>query len=141
MGCISILRLAKLLPMKRMEDQAENKADVQAGRTWSELVRGFKNDVAHLEDSNQEAVCEQISEFQCRISNPSAKTAVVVTADLAARTISYSYEPEDKKTAVPEQGILALRREGNSMNLYSADQQLSAGQVRRLILEPLQFQH
>jgi len=128
--------------MRQLEDQSNDKAEVQAQEkeTWSELVKGFQDEVTRLEKSNAGADFEKMSDFQCRISNPSAKTAAIVTADLDARTISYSYEPEDKNTAVPEEGILALRPEGRSVNLFSADQQLSAEQARRLILEPLQFQ-
>jgi len=60
-----------------------------------------------------------------------------VNADLAARTISYSYEAQQRNIAVPEPGLLALREGRNSVELYSADQRLSPEQARRMILEPL----
>ena len=41
--------------------------------------------------------------------------------------------------AVPEGGFLSLRDVGSDMALFSADQQLTAEQARRLILEPLLF--
>jgi len=65
------------------------------------------------------------------------ENSVGVNADLAARTISYSYEPQQTNIAVPEPGLLALREGRNSVELYSADQRLSPEQARRMILEPL----
>jgi len=94
-------------------------------------------DAKQLQRNNGEASFKQLSDYECRISSPSAKIAVVVNADLAARTISYSYEPQQTNIAVPEPGLLALREGRNSVELYSADQRLSPEQARRMILEPL----
>src|SRR5213076_1360 len=64
---------------------------------------------------------------------------VIVTGDLEAQIIEYHYEPEDKNTTVPENGILTLRKSDRSIDIYSADQKLNSEQARRLILEPMLF--
>ncbi len=109
----------------------------RAAQCWIRLTDGLQWDAKQLQRNNGEASFKQLSDYECRISSPSAKIAVVVNADLAARTISYSYEPQQTNIAVPEPGLLALREGRNSVELYSADQRLSPEQARRMILEPL----
>jgi len=115
------------------------RVEAQVEQVWQNMVAGFREDVEEFKRLNGDASFEQDYEFQCHVSNPAAKTTAVVTADITAQTISYTYEPEDEKTAVPEKGILSLRGEGGSMQIFSADQQLTLEQARRLILEPLLF--
>ena len=62
-----------------------------------------------------------------------------ISADTAAGSIHYEYQAEEKSVAVPEGGFLSLRALGSGVALYSADQQLTTEQARRLILEPLLF--
>jgi hypothetical protein len=104
---------------------------------WRRLRDGFRQDREEFERLGGDCDFEQFGELQCRISNPTANIAVLVTADLSARTVEYSYESENEQTAVPEKGILTMRWSARSVELYSADQQLTSEQVRRLILEPL----
>lgn len=111
--------------------------EAQALQAWSSLAEGFEHDLEQAQQLSRQAGFKQLSEFQYRISNPATSVAVTVTADLPARIIEYSYEPEDEKTAVPEKGILALRPADDGVELYSADQLLTPGQARKLILEPL----
>jgi len=77
--------------------------------------------------------------LSCRISNPAAHIAALVTADMSAQTIQYTYEPESADSAVPEGGVLSLRPSEHWVELYSADQRLTSDQARQLILEPLLF--
>jgi len=106
---------------------------------WDRLLQGFAQDIEEFQRLGGDCTLELGAELQCRISNPSACIAAVVTADLSARTIEYSYESAQEKTAVPEKGILTLRPSDNAMDLYSADQRFSSEQTRRLVLEPLLF--
>ncbi len=106
---------------------------------WSRLLRGLSQDVEEFQRLGGNCNLQPLSDVQCRISNPPASIAVVVTADLSARTVEYSYESDQKKTAVPEKGILTLRPSDGEVDLYSADQRLTSEQVRQLVLEPLLF--
>ena len=72
---------------------------------WSRLLRGLSQDVEEFQRLGGNCNLQPLSDVQCRISNPPASIAVVVTADLSARTVEYSYESDQKKTAVPEKGI------------------------------------
>src|ERR1019366_6786693 len=72
---------------------------------WSRLLRGLSQDVEEFQRLGGHCNLQPLSDVQCRISNPPASIAVVVTADLSARTVEYSYESDQKKTAVPEKGI------------------------------------
>jgi hypothetical protein len=118
---------------------AESSFQRNAGATWAALLAGFKQDVAEFRRVTGKAEFDQRNDFECRLSNPQAGIAGVVTADLPAHLIRYSYEPEDSQTAVPEQGIFTLRASGESVELYSADQQVASEQARQLVLEPLLF--
>ncbi len=109
----------------------ESSRDERAMQCWMNLVDGFKRAVKEFQRLDGAAHFKQVSDFQYRISNPSMKIAVVVNADLAACTIRYSYEPEEKNFAVPEAGVLALREWRNSVQLYSADQRLNSEEARR----------
>ena len=111
----------------------------QADRKWTELVRALELDTEEFRGMNGKADFKQQSDFQCRISNPEVGAALVLTADLPARSIQYSYEAEHKNVAVPEGGFLSLRSGDSGVALYSADQQLTTEQARRLVLEPLLF--
>jgi len=121
------------------ETPAESPLELRAEQRWAHLTEGFQRDVEEFNRHKGNAAFQQISDSELHISNPAASTAVVVTADLEAQIIEYHYEPEDKNTAVPEDGILALRRSNRSFDICSADQKLNSEQVRRLILEPVLF--
>jgi hypothetical protein len=110
-----------------------------AEKTWNQLTAGFERDVNEINNRKGDADLKQLETHQSRISSGITKIAVVVTADFSAHTIQYVYEPEDARTAVPEQGILTMRPSASGIELYSADQRLSSDQARRLILEPLFF--
>jgi hypothetical protein len=114
--------------------------DLEAARLWQRLVQGFERDLQQYRQQKDDAEFQRVSEFACRVSNRAANTAVTITADLSDHTIRYGYEPLAKDTAVPEEGILTIRRSGGSLDLYSADQKLTLEGARRLILEPLLFQ-
>jgi hypothetical protein len=121
------------------ESSAENSFEVKAEDTWTKLMDGFRQDVDEFQRLNGDADFKQISDSSCRISNPRAHVAALVTADMSAETIQYTYEPEDADTAVPEGGVLSLRPCEHWVELYSADQRLTSDQARQLILEPLLF--
>jgi len=106
---------------------------------WGGLLEGFRRDVEEFQKLAGDCDFQQLGELQCRISNPTAKMAVLVTADLSAHTVEYSYQSNDERTAVPEGGILTLRRSNHSVHVYSADQRLTSEQARRMILQPLLF--
>jgi len=111
--------------------------EARAAQRWTSLTDGLQWDAKQLHRINRGTSFKQLSDYACRISNSSTKIAVVVTADLAARTVRYSYEPQQTNIAVPEPGLLALREGRNSVELYSADQRLNPERARRVILEPL----
>ena len=121
------------------ETPVESSVELRAEQRWALLTEGFKRDVEEFNRHKGNAAFKQISDSEFRISNPAASTAVIVTADLDAEIIEYHYEPEDENTAVPEDGILTLRRSDRSIDIYSADQKLNSEQARRLILEPMLF--
>ena len=121
------------------ETPVESSVELPAEQRWALLTEGFKRDVEEFNRHKGNAAFKQISDSEFRISNPAASTAVIVSADLDAEIIEYHYEPEDENTAVPEDGILTLRKSNRSIDIYSADQKLNSEQARRLILEPVLF--
>ena len=110
-----------------------------AAQKWQHLLHGFQHDVDEYVTHGGIADFKQSGNFACRVSNASAKTAVIVSADLEAQTVHYSYLPESSITAVPEDGVLTLRTSSGFTEIYSADQRLSAEDARKLILQPLMF--
>jgi hypothetical protein len=106
---------------------------------WAALLNDLKSDADEFRRVTGNADFTQPDNTQCRISNPQAKIAVVIVADLAQHAVRYTYEPEDASTAVPEQGVLTLRDSGSAVDLYSADELLTSEQARKLMLEPLLF--
>ena len=154
-GLASQIRPRKVLTMGWIADQFESRAasqstenpdesnaqgfEVKADDTWTKLMEGFRQDVEEFQRLNGDAEFKQLSDLSCRISNSAAHVAALVTADMSAQTIHYTYEPEDADTAVPEGGVLSLRPSEHWVELYSADQRLTSDQARQLILEPLLF--
>lgn len=135
----------------RLKDQANEQAsagaqepgqtsfEILAGRKWNRLVDGLKKDVEEFRHHNADAGFKQLSDVECRVSNPKSNVAAAISLDLSTNAIQYHYEPEEKDTAVPEGGVLSIRPSHRSLELYSADQMLSCEQARRMILEPLLF--
>jgi RNase H-fold protein (predicted Holliday junction resolvase) len=121
------------------EPNSDASFEMKAEDTWTKLMEGFRQDVEEFQRLNGDAEFKQLSDLSCRISNPRAHVAALVTADMSAQTIQYSYEPEDGDTAVPEGGVLSLRPSEHWVEIYSADQRLTSDQARQLILEPLLF--
>ena len=115
----------------------ETLSDAGVIQRWRGLVTEFEHETETFQQVGSAAEFRLLSDYQCRISNSSTKIAAVVTADLAARTIEYRYEPEQKNTAVPERGLISLRASDESVDLYSADQRLTPEPVCQLILESL----
>src|SRR5437588_10077915 len=111
--------------------------EAQANRKWTELVRALELDTEEFRGMNGKADFKQQSDFQCRISNPEVGAALVLTADLPARSIQYSYEAEHKNVAVPEGGVLSLRAGDSGVALYSADHHPPTQQAQHLVLEAL----
>ncbi|PYV98817.1 MAG: hypothetical protein DMG89_10000 [Acidobacteria bacterium] len=133
-------RLRKQTDSKESGPQSVQRGyDSEARRLWSRFVQGFERDLDAYRQQKGNADLQRVSEFGCRVSNPAANTAVTVAADMSDQTIRYAYEPLAKATAVPEDGILTIRKAGRSLELYSADQKLTLEEARRLILEPLLF--
>ena len=114
-------------------------AELRSDQKWLELVNGLQADVEGFSRLSSPASFQKISDTEYRVSNPAAGIAATVTADLTAQMIRYTYEPEGGNVAVPEGGVLTLRTSSGSSRLFSADQQLSSEQARRLLLEPLLF--
>lgn len=117
----------------------EDSFRVRAEEKWAALLNDLKNDVEEFRRITGKAEFDQPANSQCRISNPQAKIAAVVVADLPEHAIRYSYEPQDANVAVPEQGVLTMRDSGTAVDIYSADQPMTSEQARKLILEPLLF--
>jgi hypothetical protein len=120
---------------RRSGDSFESKA----GRKWAELVREIEQDTEEFRRHNGKADFKQQSDFQCRVSNSEAGVALVLMADMTAHSVHYDYEAEQKNVAVPEGGFLSLRTVDSDVAFYSADQQVTTEQARRLVLEPLLF--
>jgi hypothetical protein len=120
---------------------AESSAGTQlpADRKWSELLDGLKADADDFSRLGGKANFERVSETECRVSNPAASISAILTEDPSAPMIRYIYTPDRENVAVPEGGVLTLRVSGNTAQFYSADQQLTPEQARRMILEPLLF--
>src|SRR5436309_15484326 len=91
------------------ETPVESSVELRAEQRWALLTEGFKRDVEEFNRHKGNAAFKQISASAFCISNPAASTAVIVTGGLEAQVIEYDYEPEDKKTTVPEDGLLTLR--------------------------------
>ncbi|HET9575452.1 MAG TPA: hypothetical protein VFP04_03560 [Nitrospira sp.] len=106
---------------------------------WECLLRGFQRDIEEFQRFGGKGTLEPLGQSRCRISNLHAGLAVVVDLDVSARTIRYSYESTQQKSAIPEDGVLTIRPSETGMDLYSADQRLTAQDARQLILEPLLF--
>lgn len=116
----------------RVEALAENK--------WQELLRGLRKDLEEYRRLGGDASLAEVSDVQCKISNPSPRVIAEITADPAAHTIRYTFSSDAADTAVPEGGFFSIRSSpSNQADLYSADQRVSDEQVRRMILEPLLF--
>ncbi|HTE90763.1 MAG TPA: hypothetical protein VK639_17520 [Terriglobales bacterium] len=126
-------------PTENPDESNAQGFEVKAEDTWTKLMEGFRQDVEEFQRLNGDAEFKQLSDLSCRISNSAAHVAALVTADMSAQTIQYTYEPEDADTAVPEGGVLSLRPSEHWVELYSADQRLTSDQARQLILEPLLF--
>jgi hypothetical protein len=121
------------------EDQSSSPAPQPAEQKWSELLNGLEEDARDFSRLGGKANFEKVSDTECRITNPAANISAILTEDPSAQMIRYTYTPDVENVAVPEGGVLTLRVSGNSAQLYSADQQLTPEQARRLILEPLLF--
>ena len=113
--------------------------DSEAARLWDRFVRGVERDLDAYRRQKGNADLQRVSEFECRVSNADANTAVIMTVDFSGHTVRYGYEPLAKDTAVPEEGILTIRTSDRSSHLYSADQKLTLEEARKLILEPMLF--
>ena len=122
-------------PERSLGDSFESKAS----RKWAELTREIEQDTEEFRRHNGKADFKQQSDFQCRISNGEAGLALVLVADMTAHSVHYHYEAEQKNVAVPEGGFLSLRAVDSDVAFYSADQQVTTEQARRLVLEPLLF--
>jgi hypothetical protein len=89
---------------------SETKAAQSDGREFEvarrRLLEGFRQDPEEFEGRDGDCDFEQFGELQGPISYPTANIAVLVPADLSARTVEYSYQSENEQTAVPEKGIL-----------------------------------
>jgi hypothetical protein len=125
---------------RREESPVETRFELLVDRKWAELIQGLQGDAEEYRRLGGDVAFAQVSEQQWRIANRSAGIAAVLSVDLSAHTIKYTYEPENANTAVPEGGVFSMRRSGpNTVELYSSDQQTDAEQARRMVLEPLLF--
>jgi|SRR5579862_5069236 len=111
----------------------------RAVECWRRLAQGFAEDVNEFRKSNGTATFDQLSDFECRISNPEAAVVTTIAADIPELMIRYDYQSEGRNAGVPEGGVLTIRDAGHSVDLYSADERLSREQARKLILEPVLF--
>lgn len=81
----------------------------------------------------------QMGPDQFLVSNVRSGLQLTVTADFDGRIVRYSYEQLNNKSAgVPEGGMLSMRQpSGSVVELYSADQQLTSEETRKVLLEPV----
>ena len=122
-----------------VESAAEINFESLVDRTWQELKAGLKRDVDEFRQLGGAAEFKS-SEFECEISNPASAISALITADVDAHNIHYTFSSKADAAAVPEGGFFSLRRSGsNKADLYSADQRVSPEQAQRMILEPLLF--
>lgn len=113
--------------------------EARAEQCWRRLADGFAEDVNEFVRLNGTATFDQPSDFECRISNPTAAIATKISAAIPELMIRYDYQSEGRSAGVPEGGVLTIRDAGHSVELYSADQRLTREQARKLILEPVLF--
>jgi hypothetical protein len=119
--------------------QSSSSTQLPAQRKWSELLDGLEADADDFSRLGGKANFERVSDTECRVSNPAANISAILMEDPSASMIRYTYTPDRENVAVPEGGVLTLRVSGNTAQFYSADQQLTLEQARRMILEPLLF--
>lgn len=110
-----------------------------ARRRWQQLAEELQADVAEFNSRRSGADFSQISASQFRVSNLTTGLQLIITADFEARTIRYDYEQvNDKSAGAPEGGMLSMRQSsGESVEFYSADEQLSSEETREILLEVL----
>jgi hypothetical protein len=122
------------------QSAAETRFELLAERKWSELVQGLQTDAEEYRRLGGDVALGQLSDNQVRMANTAVGVAATLIFDPSAHTIQYTYEPDNKETAVPEGGVFSMRRAGaDSADLYSSDQRISSEQARRMVLEPLLF--
>lgn len=141
MGWITdqLRRVAKLESLEHENPPSALDDSSPSQSVWVRLQNGIQQDAEEFRRSGGECKLDHVSDNQVRLLNSGAGIAAVITADLDAKTIEYRYEAERDSIAVPEQGILTIRRHGKPEQLYSADQPVSPEQARRMILEPALF--
>jgi hypothetical protein len=121
-------------------DACEVSFEALADQKWKELRTGLQQDVEEYANLGGNARFSDDSDVACRITNATPGITAQIVADPSAHTIHYTFESDAREIAVPEGGFFSVRRSGgNGAELYSADQQVSAEQARRMILEPLLF--
>ena len=81
----------------------------------------------------------QMGPDQFIVSNARSGLQLTVSADFDGCTVRYAYEQLNNKSAgVPEGGMLSMRQpSGGVVELYSADQQLTSEETRKVLLEPV----
>ena len=122
------------------QNPLEMRFEALASDKWQDLLRGLEHDIDEYRRLGGDADFTQVSDQQCRITNPDPGVTAEVTADPTAHTIQYTFTSAAANTAVPEGGFFSIRRSGGKgAELYSADQRVSDEQARRMILEPLLF--
>ena len=121
------------------ENRISSSGQEPVQQRWSELLSGLEEDASDFSRLGGKANFEKVSDTECRITNPAANISAVLTEDPSGQMIRYTYTPDAEDVAVPEGGVLTLRVSEKTAHIYSADQQLTPEQARRLILEPLLF--
>ena len=132
-------REQKIESAPKNESPAERHFQSLEEQKWDEFVRGLEHDTQEYRRVTADAGFAQLSELACRVSNPRSGVALIASADIPAHVIRYGYEAERENVLVPEGGVLTMRTADGTVHLYSADQQLTLEQARRLVLEPLLF--
>lgn len=112
-----------------------------ARRRWQQLEEELRSDVAEFNSSKGDADFLQFSVNQFRVSNSKTGLQLTITANFDEQTIRYGYEQVSNKSAgAPEGGILSMREcQPGAVEFYSADEQLTSDEARRVLLEPVLF--
>jgi len=134
----------QLRRLVKVENTQEDKApspdnSLASQSVWVQLKNGIQQDAEEFRRAGRECEFELSDEDQVGVLNPSARVAVVITADPDANIVEYDYRAAGDNVAVPEKGVLTIREHGGTEQLFSADQLISPEQARQMILEPVLF--
>lgn len=112
-----------------------------ARQRWQALERELGNDVTEFNSRHNKAELAQMAPNQVRVTNLHTGLELIISADFEARTVRYSYQQvNDKSAGTPEGGMLSMRLlASGGVEFFSADEQLTSEETRKILLEAVLF--